>query len=149
MKNACFINIKYNFWITLHLGLASLWILAKLQLFWNGNSVSKTIGDLQCFIGFSNFYPLFIECILRHYNSISTIVLKKLGIERKAEIAFNILKTTFSTTTIFIHGRLNQNLLLWNHMLQTLPSELFYLKLDEIVNFIGQVNFHVIFLLLN
>ncbi len=65
---------------------------------------SATIRDVQCFLGFVNFYRIFI----RNYSKIATLLTRltrkdKLEWNAEADQAFETLKKAFTTVPILTH----------------------------------------------
>ena len=75
--------------------------------------VPKTIRDVQCFLGFANFYQIFIK----NYSLVATPLTRltckdKLYWGPSAEKAFQDLKTAFTTVPILVHPDFTKTLYL-------------------------------------
>ena len=69
-----------------------------------GCATPKTVCDVQCFLGFANFYRIFIK----NYSKITAPLIRltckdKLDWNSNAEKAFQLLKITFTTTPVLVH----------------------------------------------
>ena len=69
-----------------------------------GWETPKTVRDVQCFLGFANFYRIFIK----NYSKITALLIQltckdKLDWNFDAEKAFQLLKTAFMTAPILVH----------------------------------------------
>lgn len=66
--------------------------------------VPKTVRDVQCFLGFANFYRIFIKNYSRIAAPLTRLTCKdKLEWGPQAEKAFQDLKTTFTMAPILVH----------------------------------------------
>jgi hypothetical protein len=66
--------------------------------------VPKTVRDVQCFLGFANFYRIFIKNYSQVAAPLTRLTCKdKLEWEPQAEKAFQDLKTAFTTAPILVH----------------------------------------------
>ena len=66
--------------------------------------VPKTVRDVQCFLGFANFYRIFIKNYSRVAAPLTRLTCKdKLEWGPQAEKAFQDLKTAFTTAPILVH----------------------------------------------
>ena len=64
----------------------------------------KTVRDVQCFLGFANFYRIFIKNYSRVAAPLTRLTCKdKLEWGPQAEKAFQDLKTAFTTAPILVH----------------------------------------------
>jgi hypothetical protein len=64
----------------------------------------KTVRDVQCFLGFANFYRFFIQDYSKIAAPLTRLTYKdKLEWSAVAVQAFQNLKTAFTTTPILIH----------------------------------------------
>ncbi len=65
----------------------------------------KTVRDVQCFLGFANFYRIFIMNYSKIAAPLTRLTCKdKLEWSPEAEEAFHNLKTSFTTAPILIHA---------------------------------------------
>jgi hypothetical protein len=65
----------------------------------------KTVRDVQCFIGFANFYQIFIK----NYSQVAALLTRltckdKLKLGPEAQQAFQDLKASFTTAPILVHS---------------------------------------------
>ena len=66
--------------------------------------VPKTVRDVQCFLGFANFYRIFIKNYSQVAAPLTWLTCKdKLEWGPQVEKAFQDLKTAFITTPILVH----------------------------------------------
>jgi hypothetical protein len=66
--------------------------------------VPKTVRDVQCFLGFANFYRIFIKYYSQIAAPLTRLTCKdKLEWGPQAENAFQDLKTAFTTAPILVH----------------------------------------------
>ena len=66
--------------------------------------VPKTVRDVQCFLGFANFYRIFIKNYSQVAAPLTRLTCKdKLEWGPEAEQAFQALKTAFTTAPILVH----------------------------------------------
>ena len=64
----------------------------------------KTVRDVQCFLGFANFYRIFIKNYLKIAAPLTRLTCKdKLDWNSDAEKAFQLLKTAFTTTSGLVY----------------------------------------------
>ena len=69
-----------------------------------GWTTPKTVRDVQCLLGFANFYQIFIK----KYSKIAAPLIRltckdKLDWNFDAEKAFQLLKTAFTTDPVLVH----------------------------------------------
>jgi hypothetical protein len=71
--------------------------------------IPKTIRDIQCFIGFSNFYRIFIRNFSNITAPLTELIKKdKLQWTHTVQEAFTTLKNAFFSAPILIHADLTQ-----------------------------------------
>ena len=64
----------------------------------------KTIHDVQCFLGFANFYRIFIKSYSKIAAPLTRLTCKdKLDWNSDVEKAFQLLKTAFTTAPVLVH----------------------------------------------
>ena len=75
----------------------------KIQAVLEG-ATPKTVHDVQCFLGFANFYEIFIKNYLKIAAPLTQLTCKdKLDWNSNAEKAFQLLKIAFTTAPVLVH----------------------------------------------
>ena len=94
-------QVKFLGYIILYNGISIDQNKIQAVLEW---ATPKIVHDIQCFLGFANFYRIFIK----NYSKIAALLTRltykdKLEWNPAAEETFQLLKTTFTTTHVLVH----------------------------------------------